>query len=111
LGFEYRILGPLEASRDGQAIRLGGRMQRRLLAQSPQLTAAQVKQRILATVDRLVVLAGMTVSGGLTVPGGSGAGRVTVTLRGIATLVVRLEPASGAPLQRRSRVRLIRLRA
>ena len=33
MGFEYRILGPLEAFRDGSAIRLGGRMQRMLLAQ------------------------------------------------------------------------------
>jgi DNA-binding SARP family transcriptional activator len=32
LGFEYRILGPLEAARDGEALRLGGRKQRMLLA-------------------------------------------------------------------------------
>jgi len=160
-----------------------------VLAQNPRMTAAQVKQRILATVDRLPALAGKTVSGGrlnaaravgagsstrppvttppafaphlrrqlgirallrrggFTVPGVSSAGRVTVTLRARgalatgaqavaggtwsvrakltrrgrarlrrsrrlrATLVVRLEPASGAPLERKSRVRLLRLRA
>jgi DNA-binding SARP family transcriptional activator len=32
VGFEYRILGPLEVARDGQAVRLGGRKQRMLLA-------------------------------------------------------------------------------
>jgi thermitase len=163
-----------------------------VLAQDPRMTGAQVKQRILATVDRLPALAGKTVSGGrlnaaravgvaarprvaappaasspalgpapsgqlrirallrrggFVVPGVSTAGRITVALRARgalatgtrtvsggtwsvrakltrrgrarlrrarrlrATLVVRLEPVSGAPLQRKSRVRLIRLRA
>jgi subtilisin family serine protease len=160
-----------------------------LLAQNPRMTAGQVKQRILATVDRLPALAGKTVSGGrlnaaravgaaaaarppvtpppalaanlrrqlrigallrrggFAVPGVSSAGRITVTLRGRgvlaagartvrggtwsvrakltrrgrarlrrasrlrATLVVRLEPGSGAPLQQKTRVSLIRLRA
>jgi predicted ATPase/DNA-binding SARP family transcriptional activator len=32
LGFEHRILGPLEVARDGEAVRVGGRKQRMLLA-------------------------------------------------------------------------------